>query len=106
MCVVCFIAAPFAIYFLSAQADADKSVLDRVVSDVRLMLNCNAAAVYDPSYSSEWYEWIIDSQPLIISLDKTDEMFCSTVAVFVNPLIAWGGDCVVSSQYLPLADKG
>lgn len=91
VCAVCFIAAPFAIYYLSAQADADMRVLDRAISDVRLMLNCNAATVYDPSYSSEWYEWIIDSQPLIISLDKTDEMFCSTIAVFVNPLIAWGG---------------
>lgn len=91
VCAVCFIAAPFAIYYLSAQADADMRVLDRAISDVRLMLNCNAATVYDPSYSSEWYEWIIDSQQLIISLDKTDEMFCSTIAVFVNPLIAWGG---------------
>lgn len=91
VCAVCFIAAPFAIYYLSSQADTGMSVLDRAISDVRLMLNCNAATVYDPSYSSEWYEWIIDSQPLIISLDKTDEIFCSTVAVFVNPLIAWGG---------------
>lgn len=91
VCAVCFIAAPFAIYYLSAQADTGMSVLDRAISDVRLMLNCNAATVYDPSYSSEWYEWIIDSQPPIISLDKTDEIFCSTVAVFVNPLIAWGG---------------
>ena len=95
VCAVCFIAVPAVIYVSSyfefAQVYTDKNILQHALENAQYMLGFHKSALSGHPYSSEWYEWIIDSKPLLDALTETADNHISSVATFVNPLVAWGG---------------
>lgn len=94
-CIMAFIVGPFIIYSLSyiqfSQVYFDKNIFQHVWDNGKLMLNYHAKTVFSHPYSSEWYEWIVDRKPLLDAYTNLDSGYISTIATFVNPLVAWGG---------------
>lgn len=96
VCVVSFIVIPAAVYCLSyiqfAEIYTDKNIIEHAIENSMHMLSYHSDAKKPHPYSSEWYEWLIDKQPVLDSFcsipDK--EAVCS-VATFGNPLILYAG---------------
>ena len=78
-------------YFEFAQVYTDKNILQHALENAQYMLGFHKSALSGHPYSSEWYEWIIDSKPLLDALTETADNHISSVATFVSPLVAWGG---------------
>lgn len=91
VCVVSFIIIPAAVYSLSyiqfSEVYTDKSFIGHAVSNSAYMLTYHSGAKAPHQYSSEWYEWLIDKQPLLDSCKITADDRISTVATLGNPLI-------------------
>ena len=62
-----------------------------MIENGKLMLGYHSVTVFDHPYSSEWYEWLIDRQPLLDSYTILEVGRISTIATFGNPLLVWGG---------------
>lgn len=95
VCMLCFVVIPLAIYtisfwpFLSQQTG--KNLIQIAFENSKGMLTYHANTVFDHPYSSEWYEWLIDKQPLLDSYSRSDSEHVSIVATFCNPLICFVG---------------
>jgi 4-amino-4-deoxy-L-arabinose transferase-like glycosyltransferase len=94
-CIVSFIAIPCIIYVWSyvpfLQVDGTKGLIATAIENSRFMLNYHKGTVFSHPYSSEWYEWIVDKQPLLDALTLIKNGKVSTIATFASPVIAWGG---------------
>ena len=94
-CIVSFIVIPCVIYVLSyipfIQADNSKGLIATAIENSKYMLSYHKVTVFDHPYSSQWYEWIIDKQPLLDALTILPKDNVSTIATFGSPVIAWGG---------------
>lgn len=91
VCVLSFIIIPAAVYSLSyiqfSEVYTDKSFIEHAVSNSAAMLSFHSGAKASHPYSSEWYEWLIDRQPLLDSCRFAADGRISTVATFGNMLI-------------------
>lgn len=91
VCIVSFVINPAAVYSFSyiqfSEVYMDKNFIEHAVSNSAAMLSYHLGAKASHSYSSEWYEWLIDKQPLLDSCRAAAEDSVSTVATFGNPLI-------------------
>ena len=91
VCVLSFIIIPAAVYSLSyiqfSEVYADKSFIEHAVSNSAAMLSYHSGAKASHPYSSEWYEWLIDRQPLLDSCRFAADGRISTVATLGNMLI-------------------
>lgn len=91
VCVLSFIIIPAAVYSLSyiqfSEVYTDKNFIEHAVSNSAAMLSYHSGAKASHPYSSEWYEWLIDKQPLLDSCRIVAEDRVSTVATLGNPLI-------------------
>ncbi|GEM_PF-5300087 len=93
-CILSFIIIPLGIYTLSYIPFArvyGGSLVSNAISNSRLMLSYHSVTVFEHPYSSEWYEWIWDKQPLLDACDAVGADKVSSVATFGNPLIVVGG---------------
>lgn len=95
VCIVSFIIIPAAVYSLSyiqfSEVYTDKSFIEHAVSNSVSMLNYHSGATASHPYSSEWYEWLIDKQPLLDSFDRAENGSVRTVVTFGNPIILMVG---------------
>lgn len=95
VCIVCFIGIPAVVYVLSylpfVRFYTDKSLLQHVADNAELMLSYHADCVFEHPYSSEWYQWLIDSKPLADSRTHYGDGTVSTVMTFGNPVLCFGG---------------
>ena len=95
VCVVSFIIFPAAVYSLSyiefSDVYTDKSFIEYAVSNSAAMLNFHLGANVGHPYSSEWYEWLIDKQPVLISCNIYENGTMSSAAMLGDPLILWVG---------------
>lgn len=91
VCVLSFIIIPAAVYSLSyiqfSEVYTDKSFIEHAVSNSAAMLSYHSGAKASHPYSSEWYEWLIDRQPLLDSCRFAADGRISTVATLGNMLI-------------------
>lgn len=91
VCVLSFIIIPAAVYSLSyiqfSEVYTDKSFIEHAVSNSAAMLSFHSGAKAPHPYSSEWYEWLIDRQPLLDSCRFDADGRISTVATLGNMLI-------------------
>ena len=102
VCVGAFILIPGVIYVLSyvqfAQVYTDKGIIQHCIENANLMLTYHSDTIFAHPYSSAWYTWLVDKQPLLDALTIIDEDKVSTIATFGNPLIVWGGLAVLLHQ--------
>ena len=102
-CILFFVAIPGVIYVLSylpfARVYTDKNLLQLVIENGKLMLSYHSSTVFEHPYSSEWYEWLIDYQPLLDTYSILQDGKISTIATFGNPLIWWGGLAAFFHQF-------
>lgn len=95
VCVVSFIILPAAVYSLSyikfSDVYTDKNFIEHAVSNSAAMLGFHLGANIGHPYSSEWYEWLIDKRPVLISCDLYENRTISSAAMFGNPLILLTG---------------
>ena len=91
VCVLSFIIIPAAVYSFSyiqfSEVYTDKSFIEHAVSNSAAMLSYHSGAKASHPYSSEWYEWLIDRQPLLDSCRFAADGRISTVATLGNMLI-------------------
>ena len=94
-CIISFIVIPGIIYVWSyvpfVQVDDTNGLLATAIENSKYMLSYHKETVFDHPYSSEWYEWVINKQPLLDALTIMKDDTVSTIATFANPVIAWGG---------------
>ena len=103
LCILFFCLLPFTIYTLSylpfAEIYQDKGLLQNMIENTKLMFTYHKDCVFEHPYSSMWYEWLWDKQPLLDSYTVLDEKNISVVATFGNPLILWGGLVALIHQF-------
>lgn len=96
VCVVSFILIPAAVYCLSyiqfSEVYTDKNIIEHAIENSKNMLSYHSDAKESHPYSSEWYEWLFDKQPILDSFSSiSDKQAISSVATFGNPLILFVG---------------
>ena len=95
VCVICFIVIPAIVYFWSylpfTRVYRDKGLIRTVIDNGKLMLGYHSVTVFEHPYSSEWYEWLTDCQPLLDCYTVFADGKISSIATFGNPLLLWGG---------------
>lgn len=94
-CIISFIAVPCIIYVWSyvpfVKLDDTKGLIATAIENSKSMLSYHKGTVFSHPYSSEWYEWLVDKQPLLDALTIMKNDTASIIATFANPVIAWGG---------------
>lgn len=104
VCVLSFIILPLIVYCLSyiqfSEVYPEKSFIAHAIENSEYMLKYHSEMDREHIYMSEWYEWIIDRQPLLDSFTSMGDNV-STVSTLVNPLIALcGAAAFVHNFYL------
>lgn len=93
-CVLCYIIIPCIIY-VNSYAPFKRvyggTNLSNAIGNIKLAFSYHNGLKFEHSYSSEWYEWIIDKQPLLDAYNSVKGGKVSSVATFGSPLIVWGG---------------
>lgn len=91
VCVGAFIVIPAAVYSLSyiqfSKVYTDKNFIEHAVSNSISMFEFHSCATASHPYSSEWYEWLIDKQPVLITFSHGENGAVSSAAMFGQPLI-------------------
>ena len=99
-CVVFFVLAPAAIYYLSyipygrARGIAgvwNRDYLKLVLDNQSYMFNYHSQLVATHPYSSHWYQWLLDIRPILYYLDYLPDGRHVSFGAFVNPVLCWGG---------------
>ena len=70
-----------------------------VAANTKLMLSYHSGAVFDHTYASEWYTWLVDLRPLPDAVDRTKEGYVSTMVTLGNPLVVFGGLAALAHQF-------
>lgn len=110
VCVGSFIVVPLAIYVLSyipfARAYPDQTLLETVVENTKFMLSYHSGAVFEHTYASPWYTWLVDFRPLPDAVNHTREGYVCTMVTMGSPLVVFGGlAALVHHFYLWLCRK-
>jgi dolichyl-phosphate-mannose-protein mannosyltransferase len=107
-CVVCFIALPAVIYFLSylPQMRYDlngRSPIEYVAHNQLGMYKYHSELKATHPYSSKWYEWIINKRPLWAYIDgeQKEQGIISSIASFGNPAVWWTGILAIPGCLYP-----
>lgn len=102
VCVGSFLIVPLTIYVLSyilfARAYPNNTLLEVVVANTKLMLSYHSGAVFEHTYASAWYTWLVDLRPLPDAVDYTKEGYVSTVVTLGSPLVVFGGLAALAYQ--------
>ena len=103
VCVGSFVAVPLAIYALSylpfSRAYPDMTLFEIVVENTKYMLSYHAGAVFDHTYASPWYTWLLDLRPLPDAINRTREGYVSTQVTLGHPLVVFGGLAALVHQF-------
>jgi len=95
VCVASFIVIPLAFYSLSyfefVQTWPDKNIFQHAIENSQSMFSYHSAVFDSHPYASPWYDWLTDKQPLLDAVNTLEDNKISSVATFVNPLVAFGG---------------
>ena len=87
MCVILFIAVPFAVYFASFIPVFESSGIKRTASEfVRRQINMfsyHSTLEAQHFFSSPWYSWFFDIKPVWYSVSRFDDL-ASSISCFVN----------------------
>ncbi|MCR4955938.1 MAG: phospholipid carrier-dependent glycosyltransferase [Lachnospiraceae bacterium] len=110
VCVVCFVVIPFTVYLLSyipfQHISEDQSLFRLMADNAKSMLSYHEGVRQTHPYSSRWYQWPVDSKPLLDAWDSLSNGKVSAISTFLNPLVAFGGlVALVHNGYLALRKK-
>ena len=101
-CCVFFVAIPLTIYVLSyipfQQVFKGYGLAEIAYENSKFMLSYHADTVFDHTYSSEWYEWLINRVPLISAHTTVSDGQASMIATMGNPVILWLGLAAFAHQ--------
>ncbi len=98
-CAVFFVLIPGLIYYLSyyhygVSQNAplfSRNYTKLVLDNQSFMFSYHANIVADHPYSSRWYQWILDTRPILYYLVHYTDGTRVCIGALVNPLICWGG---------------
>lgn len=95
VCVAAFVIIPLIIYTLSfipyVLVDDSKTLIATMIDNSYSMFSYHENQVFDHPYATEWYEWLIDKQPLLDAVNYIDGEKSVSVATFGNPILVWCG---------------
>ncbi len=95
VCVVSFLAVPFAVYTASYfewhQVWPDKTAFKHMTENAVAMFSYHSEVTASHPYESPWYDWLTDKQPLLDAINVFDNGKVSSIATFINPVVAFGG---------------
>lgn len=98
-CCIFFILIPCLIYYLSylpygqvkgfALFTSDYTRM--VLENQKYMLQYHVRVTMNHPYASRWYQWMLDTKPMLYHLDYFGDGTRSSICAFVNPALCWGG---------------
>lgn len=94
---LCFVVIPAGIYLASylpiacaKDISGWKEFLEMVWDNQVFMLTYHMGVDTPHSYSSRWYQWLLDLRPILYYM-KNETGFTTRFASWNNPVISWGG---------------
>lgn len=95
VCIVLFIAVPFALYvvsFIPIQYNTSRGLVQEVIASIGNMYNYHKGVVAPHPYSAAWYLWPLNIRPIFYFAGSLmPDKMGSSIASFGNPVVWWGG---------------
>ena len=99
-CCLFFVVIPALIYYFSYASYApsqgikgpfSRGYLQLVLNNQSYMFNYHSKLVAEHSFSSSWYQWLVDARPILYYADYGADGTRSTISSFNSPLLCWAG---------------
>jgi len=116
MSCVFFVLVPAIIYYLSyipySQARGygvfSPEHLHIVIENQRFMFGYHGDGVLGAThpFSSYWWEWVLNTRPILYYVNTTPDGLRSSISAFGNPLVYWGGLLAIFAMPLAAFRRG
>lgn len=116
-CVIFFIVAPLTIYYMSYYPYGtaagmsgfsmyfNAEYFDIVIENQQFMFNYHSDLVATHSYSSRWWQWILNLRPILYYLDYVSDTTKSAFGAFGGPILTWGGAVAMAYMFYKTVKK-